>query len=732
MKQVVEEMKTGRVRVVENPSPMCGANEILVRNVSSLISPGTEKLMIEMGKKSLAGKALARPDLVLIAYQKAKREGFLNVFKEALSRLDEPVPLGYSAAGVVMEVGANVQGFAVGDAVACAGSTYASHAEIIVAPPELCAKLPRSKGGKTLSFEEAAFVMLGGIAMHGVRCAELTPGENVVVIGLGLIGLLCAQISAAYGCRVIGVEVNEGKVKLAKELGCTQSYLIGRDDIDSIVSNLTGGKGADAVILAAATRDNSTIEMAERIARQRGRIVLVGVSELTLTRKAFWDKELTFTVSKASGPSRSLVPSYPALPLEYVRWTEQRNLEEFLRLVAMGSVNVSKLVSHRYSIEQAESAYAMILEGKTDFVGVLISYPNEYPTATMVQLKSPSSTKKEGGKAAGERTAVGFIGAGMFARNVLLPALKTVKGVRLRGISTKSGLSSRHTGERYGFEYATSDYTEVLADDQIGSILICTRHHLHANLIAEAIRKGKNVFVEKPMAIMPSEIDVLVDANQYLRPDQMFMVGFNRRYSTLTDRLLYHLRNRIAPLQVHYRVNASFIPPDHWTQDPAIGGGRIIGEVCHFVDYLQLLTGSVPTMTYASAISGSLGKYKPDDNVAIVLSMADGSVGTITYTALGTKNFSREKVELFWDESAAVIEDFRMMQFASGSGKERKKLSSQDMGYRKELAEFFHGTTATSRKNFADALATTNTTFAIVESLKQRRPVDIEEVKRVQ
>jgi predicted dehydrogenase len=320
----------------------------------------------------------------------------------------------------------------------------------------------------------------------------------------------------------------------------------------------------------------------------------------------------------------------------------------------------------------------------------------------------------------------------MFARNVLLPALKTVKGVRLRGISTKSGLSSRHTGERYAFEYATSDYNELLADDKIGSVLICTRHNSHANLIAEAIRKGKSVFVEKPMAILPRELEMLVDAYHHLRPNQMFMVGFNRRYSVLTQRLLHHLRNRIAPLQIHYRVNASFIPADHWTQDPAVGGGRIVGEVCHFVDYIQFLTGSDPSMTYASAISGTLGKYKPDDNVAITLSLADGSVGTITYTALGTKNFSREKVELFWDESAAVLEDFRMMEFVSGSSKERKKLSTQDMGYRKEVAEFIHGPVAIAQKNFARALSTTNTTFAIVESLKDRKPVEIEKIKRIQ
>jgi predicted dehydrogenase/threonine dehydrogenase-like Zn-dependent dehydrogenase len=729
MKQVIEELKTGRVRVVENPATRCGSNEVLIKNAVSLISPGTEKLMIEMGKKSLVGKAIARPDLVSLAYQKAKKEGFLNVFREAMSRLDEPVPLGYSSAGTVIEVGANVRGFAVGDAVACAGHGYASHAEIITAPPDLCTLIPKLKDGSALSFDEAAFVMLGGISMHGVRSAELTFGENVVVVGLGLIGLITVQIAAAYGCRVIGIDVSEGKVNLAKELGCAQSYMIGRDDIDSIVANLTGGKGADAIVLAAATKDNSTIELAERIARQRGRIVLVGVSELTLTRKAFWDKELTFTVSKAAGPSRSLVPSYPFLPLEYVRWTEQRNLEEFLRLVSIESVNVRKLISHRFAIGEAESAYAMILGGKENYVGVLIDYPKERPAATLVKLKHAQTFEKSSNAATGARTTVGVIGAGMFARNILLPALKSVEGVTLRGISTKSGLSSQHTGKRYGFEYATSDYQEVLNDDRIGSIVICTRHHLHANLVAEALRKGKSVFVEKPLAIRPEELDLLLEVYPHLRPEQMFMVGFNRPYSQLSVRLFELIRNRIAPLQAHVRVNASFIPFDHWTQDPAVGGGRIVGEACHYVDFLQRITGSNPTEVFASAISGALGKYRADDNVSITLTLGDGSVGTIMYSALGTKTFSRERIEVFWDESAAVIEDFRMLEFVHGARKERKKLSGQDMGYKKEMSEFIHGSSALSRPNFERAVATTQATFASLESLKERRPVALPDIK---
>ncbi|HTY58926.1 MAG TPA: zinc-binding alcohol dehydrogenase, partial [Bacteroidota bacterium] len=339
MKQLIEELKTGRVKIVETPEPGCGSREVLVRNQASVISPGTEKLMIEMGKKSLLGKAISRPDLVSMAYQKARREGFFSVFREALARLDEPLPLGYSSAGIVIEAGKDARGFKTGDFVACAGSGFASHAGIIAVPEDLCTLVSGGGGSGTgVSPEEAAFVMIGGIALQGIRCAQLTPGENVVVVGLGLIGLLTVQLARAYGSTVVGVDIDRGKVKLAKALGCDRSLVLGRDDVESAVLNATGGQGADAVLLTAATKDNGPILLAERLARRQGRIVLVGVSRIELTRKAFWDKELTFTVSKASGPYATYAGPQRDIPREVVRWSEKRNHEEFIRLLAESRV----------------------------------------------------------------------------------------------------------------------------------------------------------------------------------------------------------------------------------------------------------------------------------------------------------------------------------------------------------------------------------------------------------
>ena len=359
MKQVIEDMKNGKVRIVDLPVPQCGSNELLIQNRTSIISPGTEKLLIEMGKKSIAGKAMARPDLIRLAYQKAKREGFISVFREALARLDEPMPLGYSAAGVVIEAGRNVTGFAKGDYVAYAGSAIANHAEYNIVPPDLCIKIPL-RDNNPISFDEASFIMLGGIALQGFREAQLSFGENVTVIGLGLIGLLTVQIAKAYGCKVFGIDVSKQKIEKAKQLGCDYTFIVGKDEIESSIQNLTNGFGTDAVIITAASSDNKPIVLAETIARQRGRIVLVGMCEIKLTRKAFWDKELSFTVSKANGPGLGVKINPTPLTPDLYRWTEKRNLEEFLRLISSGAINTKTLITHRYSIDNAVKAYEMI------------------------------------------------------------------------------------------------------------------------------------------------------------------------------------------------------------------------------------------------------------------------------------------------------------------------------------------------------------------------------------
>ncbi len=686
LKQVVQSYKNGKITLNEVPAPTCKAGGVLVRNMASLISPGTEKLMVEMGKKSLLGKARARPDLVRQAWAKARKEGFLSVYKEAMNRLDEPIPLGYSAAGVVMEVGAGVQDLKVGSRVAVAGANYASHAEVVWVPENLCAPIPDE-----VDFEAAAFVMLGGIALHGIREAGLTLGERAVVIGLGLLGLLSVQLLKAQGCRVIGVDLDRQKGELAKELGADLALVPGEDDVEEAVANFTGGLGADGVIITAASQDNRPLRLAESLARERARLVLVGVAELSLTRKAFWEKELSFSVSKAAGPG-SIAPLYEAkgfdYPIAYVRWTERRNLQAFLDLIAQGRIQADRLITHRFAINDALKAYDLILANREPYIGVLLTYPQEesqVAQGSMPIRKVWSGPALPQSEAASPQT-VGLIGGGMFTKNILLPALTRIPGLQLQGVATTSGLSSQHIASKFGFAYASADYQEILHDTGIGSVIITTRHNLHGALVSEALAAGKQVFVEKPLCLTEAELNEIIATYDGSR---LLMVGFNRRFAPLAQQVKEVLSSRTTPLVMTYRVNAGFIPGDHWVHDPDAGGGRLLGEVCHFIDFLLFLADSGPVQVNTASIRGPAGKYRCDDNLAITLTCADGSLGNIIYTAKGAKSFSRERVEVFCEDSVAVIEDFRLAQIIQAGRSRKIKKLSMDMGYQAELEFFF-------------------------------------------
>lgn len=672
--------------------------------------------MIDMGRKSLLGKARARPDLVRQAWVKAKKEGFLSVYKEAMNRLDEPIPLGYSAAGVVLGVGDGVQGFKPGDRVAAAGAGFASHAEVLWVPENLCVPIPEG-----VDFESAAFVMLGGIALHGVREANLTLGERAVVIGLGLLGLISVQLLKAQGCRVIGVDLDWQKGELAKELGADVALVPGRDNVEEAVANFTGGMGADAVIITAASEDNRPMLLAESLARKKARLVLVGVAELSLTRKAFWDKELTFSVSKAAGPG-SIDPLYEAkgcdYPLAYVRWTEGRNLAAFIDLVAQGRVRVDRLITHRYSIHQALQAYDLILKNREPYIGVVLTYPQKNAetgkTADFKRKVRLGQVSTKTGKA--ESRALGLIGGGMFTKNILLPALKQIKGVNLVGAATTTGVTAQHLAKKFGFAYATTDYKEILRDERIGSVIITTRHNLHARLVNEALAAGKHVFVEKPLCLTETELETIISAYD---GSQLLMVGFNRRFAPVAQQVKDFFNKRRTPLVMTYRVNAGYIPEDHWVHDPEIGGGRLLGEGCHFIDFLHYMTDSEAVRVSAEAISGATGKYRPDDNLIVTLTFNDGSIGNIIYTAEGSKSFSRERFEAFCEDSVAVIEDFGRAQLVEGGRSRTIKKLSMDMGYRSEL-EFFldpHKDAINAQKFFdsqaASSLATLRAAVAL-------------------
>jgi predicted dehydrogenase/threonine dehydrogenase-like Zn-dependent dehydrogenase len=682
LKQVIQSYKNGKISMAEVPEPACKAGGVLVQTRASLISVGTEKLMIEMGKKSLLGKARARPDLVRQAWAKAQKEGFVSVFKEAMHRLDEPVPLGYSAAGVVQEVGAGVAGFKPGDRVAVMGAGFASHAEVVWVPDNLCAAIPPD-----VDFEAAAFGMLGCIALHGVREAGLTLGEKAVVIGLGLLGLLTVQFLTAQGCRVMGVDLDRQKCDLALTLGADLAVVPGEDNVEEAVANFTDGVGADAVLIVSASKDNRPLMLAEAVARERARLVLVGVADLSLTRKTFWTKELRFSVSKAAGPG-SIEPLYEGkgfdYPLHYVRWTEGRNLAACLDLMAQGKLRVAPLITHRFPIEEALAAYDLILGNKAPYIGVLLTYP-EKETAPARSSDAQKVWLKPAASSPPSAATVGLIGGGKFTKNILMPILHKSQGVQLAGVATTSGVSSRHLAQKYGFSYATTDYREILKDEGISRVIITTPHNLHGRQVVEALRAGKHVFVEKPLCLTAEELNAIEGAFDGSR---MLMVGFNRRFAPLTREIKKMLAGRTTPLVMTYRVNAGYIPEGSWVHDPEVGGGRLLGEVCHFIDFLQFMAEAEPVVVQAASISGDTGKYRRDDNLVITLTFADGSVGSIIYTAKGSKAFSRERFEVYGEETVGVIEDFRRGQIVRGGASRNIKKLSMDMGYTGELAAF--------------------------------------------
>jgi len=686
MKQLIQNLKTGELRLEDVPYPLCRSRGVVVKTLCSVISIGTEKSILELARKSLVGKARARPDLVRRAYDKARKEGFVKVLRESLDRLDEPFPLGYSASGLVVEVGAGTREFAVGDRVAVAGSGYASHSEYNFVPQNLCMKVPTRSDGTYLGFDEAAFCMIGGIALQGIREAGLTFGERVAVVGLGLVGLLTVQILNAVGCEAVGVDIDDAKCRLARQFGCEEVYT-DRTELLSRYRNQL-----DAVLVTAAAKDNGPLLLAQEISRSRGRIVLVGVCDIQLERKYFWDKELEFRVSKAAGPGLG-DENYEArgidYPAGYVRWPEKRNMEYFLSLLARNKVDVRKLITHRFPIAEAVSTYKTLCEGNGSHVGVVLEYPNgELPDGRAIRELAVIRRDKglaQDSASRDRRTNVGFIGGGMFSRNILLPTLRKIPNITLAGIATTRGMTCEHLATKFGFHYACSDYRRILEDASIGSVIITTRHDLHAGLVIEVLQAGKRVFVEKPLCLTEEELNEIESACE--AAGGTLMVGFNRRYSLHGRDMKDFFSGRKEPLVVNYRVNAGYIEDSHWTQDVETGGARILGEVCHFVDFLQYVTGSAPVRVHAEAIHPTR-KYRADDNLTATLRFGDGSIGTITYTSKGTKAYPREVIEAFQDESIYYLEDFRRATKIAGNQRRKLNLRSQDLGYRRELEHF--------------------------------------------
>jgi len=711
MKQLIQNFKTGELYLDEVPLPTLSKSMVLVENRYSLISAGTERGTVSVAKASLVGKAKQRPDLVKQVLQNIKKEGLKATIEKVTTKLDSFKALGYSTAGVVNASMDTSGHFKPGDRVACAGQDYASHAEMVSVPQNLVAKIPDN-----VSFEEASFTTLGAIALQGVRQADPTLGENICVIGLGLLGQISCQLLKANGCNVFGIDVSQNMVDFTNEEGVAKA--LKRDDSSLIPAcdNFTNGFGFDKVIITAAASTNDPIVLSTEIIKRKGTIILVGAVPMEIPREPdFYKKELEFKISTSYGPGRYDV-SYEDeghdYPYGYVRWTEQRNMQAFLQLISNGSLNLKPLISHVFDIEDVEKAYDIVLGNvKVKFIGILLMYPeNNEKTKTLVSLNANPI----------KDINVGFIGAGSFAQSYLLPSVKEI--CSLDTVVTSRGITSKNVAIKVGFNSSSTNSEDVIQNEKINTVFIATQHNTHAKFVLEAIKAGKNVFVEKPLAMNEEELQEIVLA--YENGKSSLMVGFNRRFAPVSKKIKDEFSNVGEPLVMNFRVNAGFIPKDHWTQTDA-GGGRIIGEICHFIDLMQYFTDSLPVKVYAESIGINSAKIKNDDNIVINVKFANGSVGVLTYIANGDKALPKERFEISAGEKIAIIDDFKGGSIYKNNSLEKLKLSGK--GHKQEVKSFLNAVKngEESPISFRSMCYTTLTTFKIIDSLNTGLPQQI-------
>jgi predicted dehydrogenase/threonine dehydrogenase-like Zn-dependent dehydrogenase len=725
MKQVLQQARLGEIAVMDVPVPKLLPGCVLVHIAASLVSAGTERASYEFANKNLLQKAKARPDLVREVIHKVRRDGVFSAIAAVRSRLDQPNALGYSSAGTIIGVGEGVTDLCVGDRVACAGASYAVHAEFACVPRLLVARIRPDSG---VSFEQAAFTTLGAVALHGVRMADAKLGDVVAVIGLGLLGQLTVQILKAAGCRVLGMDIARERAELALRLGADDVSISG-DGLRDLCLRHSGGHGADAVLITAETASSEPVDVAGEVARDRAVVVAVGTVGMNIQRKLYFEKELDFRISRSYGPGRydsAYEQKGRDYPIGYVRWTETRNMEAFLHLLSEGKLDVTSLITHRFPIERAQGAYDLIT-GKVGhpFLGVLITYPEQAEQSYEIQLTGKGTEHVLSGA---RSMAIGVLGAGNFAMSTLLPAIKQLRDVELVGLCSANGSHAHHAAEKFGFRYCATEELRVLNNPDVNTIVIATRHHLHAGQILAALEAGKHVFCEKPLCLTEIDLAEIVHAHAgSTGHDPLLMVGFNRRFAPMAVKMKAFLQQLQGPLALHCRVNAGFVARDHWVNDPEQGGGRILGEVCHFVDFLTFLAGALPIEVQTRSLNG-LEQYS-DDNVVISLRFANGSQGTISYLASGDRSYSKERVEVFGGGAVAVLEDFRRLELVRHGRKQTlRSRFRQDKGHRGELEAF--AAAVCGRREipipFDEIVSTTLTTLRAVESRSSGQPIEID------
>jgi len=708
MKQILQNARNGKIEVRDVPAPRAAKGCVLVRVVASLVSAGTERASSEFASKNLIQKAQARPDLARDVVHKIHRDGLLSAISAVRSRLDQPSALGYSCAGTVVEVGEGISDIRVGDRVACAGAGFAVHAEFACVPRMLAARIASSG----VDFESAAFTTVGAVAMHAVRTAEAKLGEIVAVIGLGLLGQISLQILRAAGCTVIGFDLIQQRAALAVSMGAIAATTSEEEFCDLCLRH-SNGYGADSVLITAETPSSAPVNLASQVARDRGIVVAVGAVGMELERRRYYEKELYFRVSRSYGPGRydaSFEQKGIDYPIGHVRWTETRNMEAFLHLLADEKLHVKPLITHRYEIENAASAYELIT-GQTQqpYLGVLIQYPADQQMESrrleLVGCQAEPSSEN--------RVRVGLLGAGNFARGVLIPAMRRTR-TELTGICAANGVSAQSTGKQFGFVFCTTDEEQIYSDDSINAVVIATRHNLHAAQVIRALEHGKHVFCEKPLCLTEEELDAIQTAYASVANCRL-MVGFNRRFAPMIQQARTFLAQANGPFTMHYRVNAGPLASDHWVNDPE-QGGRILGEMGHFVDLLSFICASSAVSVQAKGIPSPGGQ-----NVTATIEFENGSIGTITYVCSGDRAFSKERIEVFRGGAVAALDDFRRLDLIR-HGKKTTFHSRlrQDKGHKSEWLAFANCITSGDPAPIAyeEIVASTRATIRIAESLR--------------
>lgn len=706
MKQIIQDLKKGNTILEEIPAPIIRKGHLLIKTHRSLVSLGTEKMLVEFGKAGLIAKARQQPEKVKQVLDKIKTDGLMPTLEAVFNKLDEPMPLGYCNAGEVIAVGDGVTDFKIGDRVASNGQ----HAEVVCIPQNLCAKIPDN-----VSYEEAAFTVIGSIGLQGIRLVNPCLGETVVVIGLGLIGLITAELLIANGCTVIGFDFDNKKVDLAKQKGVFAYNAANENDIVKIVEGKTNNIGADAVIITASTKSNDVISQAAQMSRKRGRIVLVGVIGLDIKRSDFYNKELSFQVSCSYGPGRydeSYEQQGNDYPIGFVRWTEKRNFEAILNAISKKQLDVERLITERVALKDYNTIYSSM--GGASIASIL-----EYPVDD-VELKNTVSYSTQHYQ--GKKGVIGIIGAGNFTKMTVMPAMKTLNA-SFKYIASAGGLTATSLAKKYGIANSTSDYKAILQDTDVDTLIITTRHNQHAKMVVEGLKNGKHVFVEKPLALNNEELQQIEEAYKVVANKQMVMVGFNRRFSPFAQKAKAVIGNAGA-INMIATMNAGFIPQDIWVHDMNVGGGRIVGEACHYIDLMQYLCGSKVTAVHMSALGNT--PQSNTDNAIITLKFSNGSQGVINYFANGSKSYSKERIEVFANGSTLIIDNFKKLEGFGCKGFS-KMSSSQDKGHKnqfKQLVETIQQG-GSSLIPFEDLVNTTKASFAAIESLQTGNTIKI-------